>query len=75
MNPTTQLLAQGTHPSGASFFHILLKSVEADVTHLVTVLGDKATIHRILATGEVIATEVSLPVLKEVLAAVSSFVG
>lgn len=75
MNPNTQLLASGQHPSGENFFHILLKSVEADASHLLTVFGNKATIHKILATGEVISTEFGIPVLKEVLAGIDSFVG
>lgn len=70
----TVLLTQGQHASGSNFFHILLPTLEADASHLLSVLGDKATLHRILATGEVISTDLGLPVVRAVVSALDSFV-
>ncbi len=75
MNPTSQLIAQGQHPTLGSFFHILLPTLEADVSHLLVVVGGKATLHKILATGEIISQALDVPMLKAILAAIDSFVG
>ena len=74
MNPNTQLTAQGTTPAGETFSHVVLKTVEADVTNILTTIGTRAFWHRLLATGEVVSTELSMPEVRELLAAFDSFV-
>jgi len=73
MNPT--VLNSGIDAqSGNSFQHILL-GIENGVTHFLTLIGGKATIHSFLATGEVVATDLNVPLLKSALQFVDSLIG
>ncbi len=74
MNPNTQLTAQGTTPAGEAFSHVVLKTIENDVTNILQTVGTRTFWHRLLATGEIISTELSLPVIRELLVAADSFV-
>jgi hypothetical protein len=53
-------------------FHAVLTDVEAGVTHIVAVAGDRLTWHRILQTGEVISQDLNIPLLRTILAAIDN---
>lgn len=69
-----QTLSSGTHPTLGTFLHALLPQVEQDVTHILSVVGNRAFLHKILATGEVLSEELNIPLLKTILQATDSLV-
>lgn len=62
-----QVLNQGTHPTLGPFLHALLPQVEEGVTQFLTAIGGKATIHKITSAGEVLSTDLNLPILRDIL--------
>ncbi len=71
MNPT--VVNSGQDAQGNAFSHVLL-GIEDGVTHFLTIIGGKATIHSFLATGEVIATNLNVPMLKAAMQIVDSLI-
>ncbi len=71
MNPT--VVNSGQNAAGVSFSHVLL-GIEEGITHFLTVIGGKATIHSFLADGEMIATDLNVPMLKTALQIVDGLV-
>ncbi len=67
------ILLQGVSELGA-FLHAELPGIDAQVTHIVSVYANKATLIKILASGEVVTTELNLPLLHGILQAVESVV-
>lgn len=69
--PMSNIIQQGQGDAGR-FLHAVLPIVEQNVTHILARVGDKAFLHKVLATGEVLSTELNVPMMREILAAFDS---
>ena len=67
------ILLQGMSEFG-TFLHAELPGVDAQITHIISVCASKATLIKILASGEVITEELNLPLLHGILQAVDATV-
>ncbi len=52
---------------GENWLHATVTGIEDGVTHFLAVAGNRAFLHRILQTGEVVTTEMNIPLLRQVL--------
>lgn len=59
--------------SGPGFLHVFL-GIEEGVTHFLTIIGGKPTIHSFLSTGEKVATELNVPLVKAALQFIDNLV-
>lgn len=55
-----------------NFLLAQLPQFEQGVTHLISKAGDKVMLHRILQTGEIVSSEMNVPVLRAILQAVDA---
>jgi hypothetical protein len=67
-----QIIQQGSHPTLGRFVHTLLVDAETGVSHVLAQCGDRAVIHKILQTGEVVSSALDLPLLRAVLGAIDT---
>lgn len=72
---SSNLLTQGQHPSLGNFFHVLLPDLESGVTHLLAIVGNKATLYKVLSDGSAVSQDLDIPMLKTVFDAVNSYIG
>ncbi len=55
-------------------FHAVAVDVENGVTSLLSKFGDKVTLHKFFTTGETVAQDLNIPLLRDILTAVDSLV-
>lgn len=65
------ILQQGQSEAGR-FLHAVLSHVEPNVTTILARVEDKAFLHKVLSSGEILSQELNLPMMREILQAFDS---